>query len=461
MIVHRVSPQQARYTPAGGREKCAFCRFYIAPKWCGHVTGPVSPMGWCKYFSQEMRQQFGGSTVAGGGPSLALDFMNPGTMPPGLTFTRASTATYTDNTATVRTAAVNEPRWNYAAGVSQGLLIEEARTNVDFPSANWLANATVSTSVDGVVQNAGSAPDASGAAMKLIPSGTSGFHQWFNGFSASVNTTYTASMHVKPAGYGYVLFQLTNTGFTQHSVYFDLTNGTIAQQDAGANGMIRPFGDGWYRISVTATTVASAGTYIVSIWAFDTLANLLTFTPFAGDMTKGILVWGSQVEAAASASSLIPTTSGAVTRAADLASMSFTPAASGTWQAEFIPNGVAATLPTIISGNAGSPVMAIGADSRLIASIRSGAAVFSGITPVMAFNAVNKTVFGWLTGGSKAAVNGTSLGANAVALTVTGTSVQLGSDGVTPGNNALNGGLRRVQYWPRQLSDTEMQQVTT
>jgi S-adenosylmethionine synthetase len=78
----------------------------------------------------------------------------------------------------------------------------------------------------------------------------------------------------------------------------------------------------------------------------------------------------------------------------------------------------------------------------------------------MTFGAINKAAFGWLTGASKAAVNGTLLGANAVALTVTGTSMQLGSDGVTPGNNAINGALQGVQGWPRQLSDAELQQVT-
>ena len=105
--------------------------------------------------------------------------------------------------------------------------------------------------------------------------------------------------------------------------------------------------------------------------------------------------------------------------------------------------------------------MSIGVDSRLVAAIGSGAAVFSGVAPAMTFNAVNKAAFGWLTGASKAAVSGTLLGVNAAALTVTGTSMQFGSDGVTPGNNALNGALQAVSGWPRQLSDTELQAVTT
>ena len=47
-----------------------------------------------------------------------------------VTFTRASTATYTDNAGVIQTAAIDEARFDHTAnGTSLGLLIEEARTN--------------------------------------------------------------------------------------------------------------------------------------------------------------------------------------------------------------------------------------------------------------------------------------------------------------------------------------------
>jgi hypothetical protein len=69
------------------------------------------------------------------GPTLSLDFMQPGTLDPRITFTRASSATYTDASGVIQTAATNAPRWDYAGGVLRGLLIEEARTNVLLNSA--------------------------------------------------------------------------------------------------------------------------------------------------------------------------------------------------------------------------------------------------------------------------------------------------------------------------------------
>ena len=72
------------------------------------------------------------------GKTLDLSFMTPGTLPPNVTFTRASTATtYFDSTGTMQTAAANAPRWDYdpVTLALNGLLIEEARTNVLLNSA--------------------------------------------------------------------------------------------------------------------------------------------------------------------------------------------------------------------------------------------------------------------------------------------------------------------------------------
>ena len=99
-VVHRVSKSAARYTDAGGREKCGYCRFFVAPRACGKVIGPVSPAGWCKYFSRQMVSQYSGagSTPIGrwGHPSRhdarSQFHVNGQHARSGVTFTRASTA---------------------------------------------------------------------------------------------------------------------------------------------------------------------------------------------------------------------------------------------------------------------------------------------------------------------------------------------------------------------------------
>ena len=60
------------------------------------------------------------------GMTLDLNFMSA-PLDPRITFTRASTATYTDASGTIQTAAINAPRWDYdpVTHALRGLLIEE------------------------------------------------------------------------------------------------------------------------------------------------------------------------------------------------------------------------------------------------------------------------------------------------------------------------------------------------
>ena len=176
-VVHRVAKSAARYTDAGGREKCGYCRFFVAPRACGKVIGPVSPQGWCKYFSRQVAQQYSGAGISGGGSSLPpgvtldLNFMNPGVLDPRITFTRASSATYIDASGFIQMAATNAPRWDYdpVTHALRGVLIEEQRTNVllqsgDMSNAAW-AKSGVPMAVTG---NNVIAPDGTLTASRVV-----------------------------------------------------------------------------------------------------------------------------------------------------------------------------------------------------------------------------------------------------------------------------------------------------
>jgi hypothetical protein len=94
------------------------------------------------------RQVIAGRRVVPGA-TLDLSFMAPGTLDPNITFTRTSTATYFDVTGTIQTAAANTPRWDYnpSTHALNGLLIEEARTNLLLNSATLSTQSVTTTAV--------------------------------------------------------------------------------------------------------------------------------------------------------------------------------------------------------------------------------------------------------------------------------------------------------------------------
>lgn len=225
-----------------------------------------------------------------------------------------------------------------------------------------------------------------------------------------------------------------------------------------------------YTLSFYGTgTITMSGAFagsLVGTGAFPARVQT-TFGPAAGTLTCTVTgsVLNAQLEVGGITTSYIPTTGVTVTRAADLASMptgAWFNTTNGTYQAEFIPNGSPVLAPAVVSGNGGSPTIASDGGGQLSSAIRLVVQVFIGTGPLYTFGAINKAAFGYLSGASMAAVNGGVFGPNATTFgALVGTVVQFGSDGITPGNTSLDGWLRSVRYWPRVLTNGELQAVTT
>ena len=242
-------------------------------------------------------------------PSLNLNFIRNNRLDPRITYTRSTTATYVGSDGYIKTAAINEPRFEYdpVTLAPLGILLEGPRTNLltyseQFDNVAWtLANGTVTANntVD---------PYGNSNAEKLVASSTT-VPYLDQAHSVVAGATYTYSIFVKSAEITLISMLLYgtyfNSGGSNPSASFNLSTGTItAQTTTGAT--ITNFGNGWWRISVTHTATASGG------------ANnqILRFTnaPTAG---QGLYAWGAQAEEAFFASSYIQTTSAQVTRLED------------------------------------------------------------------------------------------------------------------------------------------------
>jgi hypothetical protein len=95
-------------------------------------------------------------------------------------------------------------------------------------------------------------------------------------------------------------------------------------------------------------------------------------------------------------------------------------------------------------------------------------AQWDGSTPLLTantitLNAVARGVAGYAAGSGKCCLNGGTVVSATLAggYAMAATGILLFTSSPTATENMLAGYLRRIGYWPRLLSDTEMRQVTT
>jgi len=247
-------------------------------------------------------------------PSLDLDFTQE-VLDPRITFSRGSIGTRVNRNRLIETVSANQPRFDYdpVTGECKGLLNEESRSNLLVNSDDFTT--TWGPSAVSVSSNVITAPDGNTTADKLVENTSfSSFKFVFQSVGTIVGT-YTVSAFFKAGERFSGYIQLLSSGGNA-TAGFNLRTGTITG-GAGTN-TITPYGNGWYRVSSTATfTSATATVYIV-------LYNSNAISNYTGDGTSGIYVWGAQVETGAFPTSYIPTSASTVTRSADNASMTGT-----------------------------------------------------------------------------------------------------------------------------------------
>ena len=399
--------------------------------------------------------------------SLNLNFLT-GALDSRITFTRASGATYFNSAGVLSTAANNEARFDYdpATLAARGLLIEEQRTNLflysqQFDNAAWSkTNATVSQDIaispDGT-QNADAFIPNSGTAAKLIEQSVT-----------TSSTNYAFSIFIKPNGVRYVQFR-TAAAISAGFVNIDLQNGLVTTNTTWT-ATVSVVRNGWYRV-VCDTKTVNAATAAVVIQIVDSGSAGRADTTSVGDGVIGVYLWGSQLEAGAFATSYIPTTTTALTRAADVASMTganfsdWYNQVEGTLVAEFGPyenggpsknfgvvdinDGTSANIIRLFAGSTVSPVFAVTVGTVTQAYISSGTITPTNISKIAASykadnfaRSVNGAVAATDSSGTVPAVNRMLIGAGQI------------------GVGELNGHLRSFAYYPKQLSASQLQSLT-
>ena len=389
------------------------------------------------------------------GLSLDLAFATDKTLTarrgPTPTFTRASTATFVGSNGLIQSAAINAARFDHnpATLVSRGLLIEESRTNLysrseEFETATWTKTRS------SITANATTAPDGTLTADKLVEDTSILNTHTINSSVTPPATSHTFSVFVKKAERNFIVLRLGGS-----NDFFNLDTG-VAITNVNTP-TITNFGNGWYRCTVTS----AGGTQGSLQMSADGITTLYT-----GDGASGVFIWGAQLEAGSFPTSYIPTTTAALTRSADVCSIT-----GGDFTSLYN-----ATEGTILA-NASTPA----SGDRTVLSTDDNTAnemtrlrtegtnpffkVTDGGSDVVAIdagtvtaNTTFKLAAAYEINNFAASINGGTVVADTSGTIPTVDRMRIGAG---QGGNTMCGHIARIQYFRKRLPDAKLQSLTT
>jgi hypothetical protein len=407
-------------------------------------------------------------------PTLLLDFANTNRLDPRITFSRASTATYFNSLGVLTTANNNVARFDYNPSTlaAQGLLIEEQRTNLLTYSADF-ANAAWTKTRSSITSNTIVAPDGTLTGDKLVEDASASASHSIRstGATISVGSNTSFSVFAKASERTAIVLRVNNAA---DSIWcaFNLSTGTVGTAansgtGSGATGSIISVGNGWYRCTVSGVTSTTAASVQAIIYpAVSTTDPTNTSIIYTGDGTSGIFIWGAQLEAGAFATSYIPTTTTALTRNADVASMTGTNFSSWYNASEGTLFAQSQTAQAYAAGVPARVSIDDGTISNRIA-MRNGNN-FSSVVTVSGSPVAGLELTAWNSNITKQAI---AYKVDDFAYTTNGASVVTDTSGAIPSvnrlgigltgtQNFLNGTISRIAYYPVRVTDAQLQALT-
>ncbi|SDR18063.1 hypothetical protein SAMN05445850_3151 [Paraburkholderia tuberum] len=400
-------------------------------------------------------------------PTLDLNFLADPAIPDDWTFTRASTATYFGVDRWEKTAASNIARFDHYphSGELRGLLLEESHTNLlhNSDAAELWTPLNVEVMTDGTV-----GPDGANLARRIVETagGDDASHSVYQYLSVSTSAyrDFTWSSRLCPGERTEAYVEM-RSGDSYCGASFDLVSGAVLTEGVGGPNWILigarciPLRDGWMELRVTGT-VTIAGT--ITIRGVVYLQNGDSIT-YPGDGVSGLYHGGSRLEQAGFATSHIPTTSAAATRALDrltTSNLDFFKPGDGTLLIDAVIVGVAtASSACLISLDDGTNIgvsiyKAVGTGAMW--SYIGNNATSLGVTAGEGDRV--RVAIAWSGDWSVASTSingGASIAMRPVPVTITQMSI-----GSRRGTSISSIWAREAKYWPRRFDDATLSDLT-
>jgi hypothetical protein len=393
----------------------------------------------------------------GGAPSVRVRCVSPVggevLLVWGAQLEEGSTATtYIPTTSTISGA----PRFDHdpVTGKSLGLLIEESKTNQftnsDLGDSSWTAINITKKSTDNP------APDGTNTAVLIgNATGSANNSYLFDSLDLTGGGVQTFTCYAKGTAAGQSAFiDYYDNGSSRARASISLDDGSVTYVPSPAGDAAitsTDAGNGWWRCQLTLTPTGT----IVFEWRV------------GNNLSGDIYLWGAQVEAGSFRTSYIPTTSSAVTRAADVASIAGTNFSSWYNQSEgtVFVEASAAGAAGIVGFNDGSAserfrVGFAGSNNAAVVVVDGGVVqtninTSGNSTP---YNQYHKLCNAISENNLSLSYNGALLSDNSLSVPSVNKMTIGSAIGIT---DRVNGHITRLTYYPYRLADATLQEITS
>jgi hypothetical protein len=380
----------------------------------------------------------------------------------------------------IESVASGVPRLDYyTSGGTAGcpaLLVEPSAQNFA-RNVEFMTTQDTPSASGGITITTGStdflAPDGtSGSITKYVGGAASGVQSAYYGgagVAVSASGQHRFSLFVKagasnPLNFCAIQFGAFTGASGTATSYFNLASGTALT--AGAS--IENYGNGWYRCISAPYTIASGDLVGTVFFALAEGNNDITWSA-SGALNLTAYTWGAQMEAGSVATSYIPTTTAAVTRNADVVTLSGAVSGcigqtEGTIYVEVdvrnFTNG--SRIVCLSDGTSDNRIiLQEGANSTLQAIVTNATSGVVDISTASGRTAgIYKIAIGYKQDDFAVYVNGSQTGTEDTGGVPACNQVFIGKIETTATTNQLNDRLRSAALYTTRLTDSELAALT-
>jgi hypothetical protein len=343
--------------------------------------------------------------------------------------------------------------------------VEPSAANLALQSEDFMTTWGISNTTR--TANQATSPDNTLTADRISITSNGGYIRQL--LATSNSLTYTLSCFVKndavASGDTFRLYFNNNVGGGNAAVAnatININAGTVSAGSSGAgvssvSASIENYGNGWYRVRLTFTLGASAGNASSEI-GFE-----------APTATRTFFAWGAQLEVGSVPTSYIPTTTQAITRAAEVINKtgvsSLIGQTEGTIYAEVDIRNIVGTkaIIALTDGTIDNRIVMRFTSSTVLATIIRVAGATNDysvtIPTIPSTGGIYKIAFAYKANDYCLALNGTAYASTATRAVPATNSMAICQNGF--GADFLNDRIRAAAIYPTRLTNAQLQALTT